>query len=102
MPAESEDFEDVIVQALSESEFADGLRALHHKHVVLDANARHFIAKQVLGALGIELVGVATEAGVTSGGDFVATSASNASPGDVPLYRLRPGAALSGNSGGEG
>lgn len=86
----TEDFEDVIVQALSEPDFADDLRALHHKHVVLDANARHFIAKQVLAALGIELVGVATEAGITSGGDFITTSASNASPGDVPLYRLRP------------
>ena len=46
-------------------------------------------ADTVLDALGIELVGVATEAGITSGGDFVATSASNASPGDVPLYVLR-------------
>lgn len=85
----SGDFEDVIVQALSEPEFVDSLRALHHRHVVLDANARYFIAKQVLGALGIKLVGVATEAGVVSGGDFVVTPASNASPGDVPLYQIR-------------
>lgn len=43
-------------------------------------------ARDLLDALGLRRIGVATEAGIASGSDFVVTPRE--SPGDVPLYRL--------------
>lgn len=45
------EFRQLIVEALSRH--ADELRALHHMHIQLDANAREKIAEIALGALGL-------------------------------------------------